>query len=108
MSSPNAAEAHGTPRSYLSAYLLSLVLTAVPFVLVMTSALPRALGAAVITVFALGQITVHLLFFLHLNRASEEPFKLTIFWYTLIILAILVGASIWIMHHLDAYHMMMD
>jgi cytochrome o ubiquinol oxidase operon protein cyoD len=100
-----AGAPHGTRRSYLTAYLLSLALTAVPFILVMTSALPRVATVIIVTVFALSQIAVHLMYFLHLNHASDQPFKLTIFLYALIILAILVGASIWIMHHLDVYHM---
>jgi cytochrome o ubiquinol oxidase operon protein cyoD len=105
----NSEHAAGTPqgtwRSYLVAFVLSLLLTAIPFVLVMLSLLPASAAVIAVSVFAVSQIAVHLIFFLHLNRASEEPFKLTIFLYTLIILAILVGASIWIMHHLSAHYM---
>jgi cytochrome o ubiquinol oxidase operon protein cyoD len=95
----------GSWRSYLIAFALSLILTAIPFVLVIFSVLPRAAAVTAVTLFALSQIAVHLVFFLHLNRAKEQPFKLAIFLYTLIILAILVGASIWILRHLDLYHM---
>ncbi len=106
MNSGYAAGAqHGSWRSYLVAFVLSLILTAAAFVLVMLSVLPPVAAVIIVTVFALSQIAVHLVFFLHLNRASEEPFKLTIFLYTLIILAILVGASIWIMRHLGAHYM---
>jgi cytochrome o ubiquinol oxidase operon protein cyoD len=102
-----SVEERGSPRSSLLAYLLSLVLTAVPFVLVMTGAAgPWAVVVIVaVTAFALAQIVVHLVLFLHLGRGKRETFKLAIFLYTLIILAILVGASVWIMFHLDAYHM---
>jgi cytochrome o ubiquinol oxidase operon protein cyoD len=96
---------HGELRDYIIGYSSALVLTAVPFIVVLTGALSGGAAIAVIALFALAQIVVHLLFFLRLHRATDEPFKLAIFLYTLIILAILVGASIWIMHHLDAYHM---
>jgi cytochrome o ubiquinol oxidase operon protein cyoD len=97
---------HGELRDYLAGYLLALALTAVPFIVVLTGALSGGAAIAAIAAFAIAQIIVHLLFFLRLHRATDEPFKLTIFLYTLIVLAILIGASIWIMHHLDVYHMM--
>ncbi len=89
-------------RSYLAGFLLSLVLTAVPFVLVMTSAL--APGATIIAIicFAVVQIAVHLVFFLHVNRSPEQRWNVVVFAYTVVVLAILVGASVWIMFHLNA------
>lgn len=95
----------GELRDYTVGYLLSLVLTAVPFVLVMQGVLAGTPAIAAISAIALTQIFVHLTLFLRLHKASDEPYKLPIFLYTLIILAIIVGASIWILHHLDMYHM---
>ncbi len=90
---------------YLVGYLLALVLTTVPFMIVMKTVLSGTLGAVVISAFAVTQIFVHLTLFLRLHKTSEVPFKLPVFLYTLIILVILVGASIWILHQLDRYHM---
>ncbi len=95
----------GELRDYTMAYLLSLLLTVVPFILVMNKVLSGTLAIVVISALAVTQMAVHLTLFLRLHKASDEPFKLTIFFYTLIILTILVGASMWIMHHLDMYHM---
>ncbi len=95
----------GELRDYTIGYLLSLLLTVVPFILVMNKVLSATMAIVVISALAVTQMAVHLTLFLRLHKASDEPFKLTIFYYTLIILAILVGASIWIMHHLDMYHM---
>jgi cytochrome o ubiquinol oxidase subunit IV len=92
----------GSFRSYGLGYLLALVLTAVPFILVMTSALPRAALLVSVGVFAVAQIGVHLVFFLHLSRSSEQRWNLVVLAYTVVILAILVGASVWIMFHLNA------
>jgi len=98
-------QAHGTFGSYLKGFVLSLLLTIVPFAVVMTSALSVALTVALIAVFAIAQIAVHLVFFLHLNRSSGQQWNRLALVYTLVLLAILVGGSIWIMAHLD-YNMM--
>ncbi len=94
--------AHGSYGSYLIGFLLSIVLTAVPFILVMTRVMSGAALVVTVGVFALVQIGVHLVFFLHLNRSSEQRWNVIVFAYTVVVLAILVGASVWIMYHLNA------
>ncbi len=96
---------HGTPRIYLTGFVLSIILTAIPFTLVMTNTLPIGWLIATIVVLAVVQIIVHLVAFLHLNASSEQSWNLTAFSYTLVILIVLVGASLWIMFHLN-YNMM--
>jgi len=96
---------HGTPKVYTIGFILSIILTAIPFTLVMTGALPIGWLIATIVVLAVVQIIVHLVAFLHLNRRSESGWNLTAFAYTLVVLVVLVGATIWIMYHLD-YNMM--
>jgi len=95
----------GTLRSYAAGYLLSLILTGIPFGLVMTSAWSRAALLVAVGTFAVLQIGVHLVFFLHLNRSSAQRWNVVVLVYTAVILAILVGASVWIMYHLN-YNMM--
>ncbi len=102
MSHPHAGAAPGSIRSYAAGYALSLVLTAIPFVLVMTSALPRAALLAVVGVAAVVQIGVHLVVFLHLSRSSEQRWNVVVLAYTVVVLVILVGASVWILYHLNA------
>lgn len=96
---------HGTFRSYSIGFVLSVILTAVPFAVVMTSDLAPGWVVGIIAGFALVQIAVHLLFFLHLTSGSSQQWNRLAFAYTLVLLAILVGGSIWIMAHLD-YNMM--
>jgi cytochrome o ubiquinol oxidase operon protein cyoD len=100
-----AGAGHESYRSYARGFALALVLTAIPFTLVMTSAMPASVLIVTIGVFAVVQIGVHLVFFLHLNRSSEQRWNVVVFVYTIIVLAILVGASVWIMYHLN-YNMM--
>lgn len=96
---------HGTAKIYITGYVLSLVLTAIPFTLVMTGTLPVVSLIPTIVVIGAIQIVVHLVAFLHLNRSSGQGWNLTAFSYTLIVLGVLVGASVWIMYHLN-YNMM--
>jgi cytochrome o ubiquinol oxidase operon protein cyoD len=103
MSSERTAGAsHGSTKTYSIGFTLAIVLTIIPFVLVMTGALPKTATLVVILVFAVSQILVHLVYFLHLNASSEQHWNLLAGVYTLIVLIILVGASIWIMYHLNA------
>ena len=90
------------PRPYVLGFAFSVVLSAVPFVLVMSSSLPRTVLLAAIGVFAVAQIGVHLGFFLHLGRPGEPRWNVAVLAYTAVVLAILVGASVWIMYHLNA------
>ena len=92
---------HGTTTSYLIGFGLSVLLTAVPFALIMTGALPAATAVPVCVGIAVVQIIVHLIYFLHMNFASSRSWNMVAFIFTLIVVAIVVGGSLWIMGHLD-------
>jgi cytochrome o ubiquinol oxidase subunit IV len=94
---------HGSLRSYLSGFALSVVLTAVPFWLVMSGALGST-QATVLTImaFALVQIVVHMVFFLHMNAKSEGGWTMMALIFTLILVVIALSGSLWVMYHLNA------
>ncbi len=98
---PHDGAGHGTVRSYLTGFALSVVLTAIPFALVMTHALPTASLVPAIIGVGLVQIVVHLVYFLHMNRSSSQIWNNAAFVFTLIILGILVVGSLWVMYHLN-------
>jgi cytochrome o ubiquinol oxidase subunit IV len=90
--------AHGTRKSYITGFLLAIALTVVPFGLVMTHS---SVGTPlIIAVFALAQIGVHIVYFLHVNRSAEQRWNLMALIFTAIVLCIILGGSIWIMHNL--------
>jgi cytochrome o ubiquinol oxidase operon protein cyoD len=90
--------AHGSRRSYVTGFLLAIALTIVPFGLVMTHA---SIGTPlIITVFAMAQIVVHMVYFLHVNRSEEQRWNLMALIFTGIVVCIILGGSIWIMHNL--------
>ncbi|MCF3936607.1 cytochrome o ubiquinol oxidase subunit IV [Acuticoccus sp. M5D2P5] len=94
--------AGGTLGSYVSGFILSVVLTAVPFWLVMTGALDdRTLTAIIIMAFAVVQIVVHMVFFLHMNTTSEGGWNMMALIFTLVIVAIALIGSLWVMFHLN-------
>jgi cytochrome o ubiquinol oxidase operon protein cyoD len=92
---------HGTYRSYFIGFILSAVLTAIPFALVMTGVLPPAAAGAAVVGFAVVQIIVQMICFLHMNPRSEGGWNLLALVFTLIILVIVISGSLWVMHHLQ-------
>ena len=92
---------HGSLRSYLIGFLLSAVLTAIPFWLVMTGALDRPTTAVVIIGFAVAQILVHTVCFLHVNTRAEGGWTLMAYAFAAVMVLIVIAGSLWIMYHLN-------
>ena len=99
----HGGEGHGSLRGYVTGFLLSVVLTASPFWLVMNDVLGNAtLTAIVIRIFAGVQIVVHMVYFLHMNSRSEGGWNMMALIFTIIIVAIALSGSLWVMYHLNA------
>ena len=96
--------AHGdvSLSGYLTGFGLSVVLTAVPFWLVMSGALgDKQLTALAIMAFAAVQIVVHMIYFLHMNTSSEGGWTMMALIFTVIMVVIAMTGSLWVMHHLN-------
>ncbi|QWP75460.1 cytochrome o ubiquinol oxidase subunit IV [Lysobacter sp. K5869] len=99
---------HGTVKGYTIGFLLSVVLTAIPFWLVMAKVIPSSgATAAVILGFAVVQIVVHMVYFLHMNTKSEGGWNMLALIFTLVIVVITLAGSLWVMHHLNVNMMPM-
>ncbi|RVT43741.1 cytochrome o ubiquinol oxidase subunit IV [Sphingobium algorifonticola] len=96
----DVVEAHGSRKGYLTGFALSVVLTAIPFWLVMTGALPAAATAYLIMIFAAVQIIVHMVFFLHMSSKSEGGWTLMALIFTVVLVGIAFSGSLWVMYHL--------
>jgi len=104
----HGAAGHGSLRGYVTGFLLSVVLTAIPFWLVMNDVLGNAtLTAIVIMGFAAVQIVVHMVYFLHMNSRAEEGWNMMALIFTIIIVVIVLAGSLWVMFHLNT-NMMPD
>ncbi|PWF24633.1 cytochrome o ubiquinol oxidase subunit IV [Corticimicrobacter populi] len=100
-----AGESHGSTKSYIVGFILSAVLTLIPFGLVMYGVLPKPVTLLLIVAFAVIQIVVQLVYFLHMNRHSESGWNLMSFIFTVVIVVIVVVLSIWIIWNMH-YNMM--
>jgi cytochrome o ubiquinol oxidase operon protein cyoD len=96
------AGAHGSMRDYLIGFGLSVVLTAIPFWLVMGGVVesPKATGF-IIMGFAVVQIVVHMIYFLHMKANTDEGWTLMALIFTIILVVITLVGSLWVMNHLN-------
>jgi len=98
-----SAESHGSYRSYITGFVLSVLLTAVPFYVVMAD-VDLSLGWALGIIFGLGaiQILVHIHYFLHVTVQAEDGWQAMSLVFAAILLVIILAGSIWVMFHLNA------
>ncbi len=93
---------HASFREYMIGFWLSVVLTVIPFWLVLGDVLESAnLTIFIIIFFAIMQMIVHMIYFLHLNTKSEAGWILISLAFTLMLVVIAISGSVWIMWHLD-------
>lgn len=102
-----AAHAHSSRRTYVIGFLLSAVLTAIPFWLVMSGTLDATTTTVLITAAAILQIFVHTVCFLHVNTKAEGGWTLMAYIFTAVIVLIVIAGSLWIMFHLNSNMMPM-
>lgn len=102
----NTGASRANFSSYAIGFILSIVLTAVAFALVMQGGgLPRWAILFGIFAAAVVQMVVHLHYFLHLDTSSAARWNVMALIFTLLILILFVGGTLWIMHNLN-YRMM--
>lgn len=99
----DSGAAHGTLKSYMTGFVLSAVLTAIPFWLVMNGTIEnKQVTGFVIMALAAIQIVVHMIYFLHMNTKSESGWIMMALVFTIIIVVITLSGSLWVMYHLNA------
>ncbi|MBB5222416.1 cytochrome o ubiquinol oxidase operon protein cyoD [Amaricoccus macauensis] len=98
---PHAAP-HGTFQSYVTGFVLAVILTVIPFFLVMARPIESAGYTAAIVLFcALLQILVHMVFFLHMTPKAEDGWLLLSTIFTIVLVVITLAGSLWIVFHLN-------
>ncbi|NKX66365.1 cytochrome o ubiquinol oxidase subunit IV [Labrenzia sp. 5N] len=98
---------HSAERSlstYLTGFVLAVVLTTIPFALVWGGLLTGSAVYFVIAVAAVLQVIVHLVFFLHIDLKSTPVENLFFLAFAAVLIFIMVGGSLWIM--MDLHHRM--
>jgi len=100
---------HGSLRGYLTGFVLAAILTIIPFWLVMGHAIPSPLVTTLIVLgLAVVQIVVHVIYFLHLDTRSESGWNMLAFIFTIVLVVIVLGASVWVMYNENANMMPMS
>lgn len=93
---------HVSYRGYATGFILSVILTAIPFWLVMGKVLPTPkMTGLVILAFAAVQMVVHMIYFLHMNAKSEGGWNMLSLMFTLVLVVITLSGSLWVMYHLN-------
>lgn len=94
--------APSTFKGYMTGFVLSVLLTVIPFWLVMGNVFdnPRTAAMLILAVGAV-QMVVHMIYFLHMSPRSEGGWTLLALIFTLIIVVIAMAGSLWVMYHLN-------
>ncbi len=98
----DANEPHSTFSGYMTGFLLSIILTAIPFWLVMAKVISdRPTAVMVLGAFAVIQILVHMFYFLHMNGKVEGGWTLLSTIFTVVFVAIAIAGTLWVMFHMN-------
>lgn len=91
----------GSVKSYTIGFVLSLVFTLVPYLLVTQDISSGNLLLFGLAAFAIAQVFVQLLFFLHLKQEERPRWQSMAFGFMTLVVVILAFGSLWIMNNLD-------
>ena len=93
---------HVTMGDYVKGFILAVILTAIPFYLVMNNVITdRTTAVAVLGLFAVIQVLVHMVYFLHMNGKIQGGWTMLSTIFTVIFLAIAISGTLWVMFHMN-------
>ncbi len=93
---------HSSMREYVIGFVLSVILTAIPFWLVMAEIITdRTTGALVLSAFAVVQIVVHMVYFLHMNGKIQGGWTMLATIFTVVFVSITIAGTLWVMFHMN-------
>lgn len=96
-------EIHVTTGGYVTGFILAVILTVIPFWLVMAKVIDdRATAAMVLGLFAAVQVLVHMYFFLHMNGKIQGGWTLLSTIFSVVFVAITLAGTLWVMFHMNA------
>ena len=86
---------------YVIGFVLACVLTAASFYVLNTSLIWGPGIPVALIVLAIAQMGVHLVFFLHINTAPDNTNNIMALAFGVLIVALVIAGSLWIMDHLN-------
>lgn len=87
-------------RTYLTGFTLALALTVIPFALILYGVLGAGVTMAVVGIFAIVQVVVHLRFFMSIDLSERKREDLDLILFSTLVLLIIVLGTVWIMGNL--------
>lgn len=84
-------------KNYIIGGVLSVILTIIAFAAVAWLDLARATTLTIIAIAAVIQMVVQLRFFLHIDLKQENREDLYLILFTLLLLGLMAGGTLWIM-----------
>ncbi|ODN71047.1 cytochrome o ubiquinol oxidase subunit IV [Methylobrevis pamukkalensis] len=97
----NSREPAGGLRGYVIGFGLAILLTAASFAVVQTDLVYPPAVISALVVLAIGQMGVHLVFFLHLTTGPDNTNNAVALAFGVFVVVLVVLGSIWIMSHLN-------
>lgn len=92
-------------KSHFTGFLLSLVLTLAAYFIVVKNLLTGTPFYIALGTLAILQATLQLFFFLHIGQERKPHWKLTVFFFMLTVVIVIVFGTLWIMNNLN-YNLM--
>lgn len=94
---------HSSFKEYMTGFVLSVILTVIPFWLVMADVMDNV-GLTIFYICALGvgQMLVHMIYFLHMNTKAEGGWIMLSLTFTFLLVVITIAGTLWVMYHLNA------
>ena len=93
---------HVTSGEYVKGFILAVILTVIPFWLVMGDVIEnRSTAALVLGLFAVVQVVVHMVFFLHMNGKIQGGWTMMSTIFAVIFVIITLAGTLCVMYHMN-------
>ena len=96
----------GNMKTYVLGLIFSIILTLIPFGMIMLGDFGLVPTVIVLAISAVLQVMVQLIMFLHMNTKSGEGWNMISFAFAVMVVGIVIVGSLWIMFHLNHFMMM--
>ncbi|MFC4812574.1 cytochrome o ubiquinol oxidase subunit IV [Paenibacillus sp. GCM10023250] len=90
-------ENHGSLKAYVIGFILSIVLTVIPLLIVFETSMNKTGVIVTIITMAVIQLIVQLFFFMHIREGEGPKYNVMALILGLFIVVVIVGGSVWIM-----------
>lgn len=93
---------HVTSGDYIKGFILAVILTVIPFWLVMSDAIQdRSTAVMVLGLFAVVQVVVHMVYFLHMNGKIQGGWTMMSTIFAVVFVIITLAGTLWVMFHMN-------